>query len=66
MAGNLKILIGEDEAIIAQCLKTELEHAGIIVNGIYSNGKDCINAVKEMDISVLLLDVNLNGTLDGF
>jgi len=34
MAGNLKILIGEDEAIIAQCLKTELEHAGIIVNGI--------------------------------
>jgi len=65
MAENLKFLIVEDEAIIAQCLKMELEFAGHIVNGIYSNGKDCIKAAKEMDTDVLLLDINLNGSIDG-
>jgi two-component system, response regulator PdtaR len=65
MAKNLKISIVEDEAIIAQFLKMELEYEGYIVTGICSNGKDCIEAAKNMDTDVLLMDINLNGAIDG-
>jgi DNA-binding NtrC family response regulator len=65
MLKKQKIVIVEDEAIIAQYLKMEMEFAGYIVNGIYSNGKDCIEAAKEMDTDVFLMDINLNGPIDG-
>jgi len=60
-----KLIIVEDEAIIAQYLKMELEFTGYTVNGIYSNGKDCLAAVKSIETDVLLMDINLNGPMDG-
>jgi len=65
MIKKLKISIVEDEAIIAQFLKMELESEGYIVNGLYSNGKSCIEALKNMDTDILLVDINLNGPIDG-
>jgi len=65
MNNSPKIIIVEDEAIIAKYMKMELEYTGYTVNGIYSNGKDCLEAVKTMDTDVLLMDINLNGTMDG-
>jgi len=65
MNNSPKIIIVEDEAIIAKYMKMELEYTGYTVNGIYSNGKDCLEAVKTMDTDVLLMDINLNGPMDG-
>lgn len=66
---NKKItaLIVEDEVIIAQWLEMELEYANVAVKGVFSNGESCIEAVKNMDsdLDVILMDVNINGTLDG-
>jgi len=65
MSKKLKLSIIEDEAIIALFLKMELELKGYIVNGPYSNGRSCIEAVKNMGTDVILMDINLNGPLDG-
>ncbi len=44
---NSKILIVEDEIIVATDLKQQLEQIGYKVVGIASNGKDAIKKVKK-------------------
>lgn len=58
-----KILIIEDDAQIARFVELELEHEGYQVKK-FDNGYDGINALKEDDYDLLLLDLMLPG-LDG-
>ena len=60
-----KILIVEDEIIIAIDLKIRLENLGYYVPGIAVNGKDAIKKTEEKDPDLILMDILLNGETDG-
>ena len=52
---NPKILIVEDESIVAKDLKQRLENMGYSVLGIVSNGKDAISKLNEMQPDIILI-----------
>jgi CheY-like chemotaxis protein len=60
-----KILIVEDEIIIAIDLKIRLENLGYYVPGIAVNGKDAIKKTGEKNPDLILMDILLNGDTDG-
>ena len=60
-----KILIVEDEIIIAIDLKIRLENLGYYVPGIAVNGKDAIKKTGEKNPDIILMDILLNGDTDG-
>jgi len=60
-----KILVVEDESIIAADIKNKLEDLGYIVSKIVSNGEDAIKSVSELDIDLVLMDIILKGDMDG-
>lgn len=65
MKKKIKILIVEDEVIIAQCLKMELEQSGYDVCSFVSTGEEAINEFKVKNPDIVLMDVNLPGEMDG-
>lgn len=62
---RIKILIAEDEAIVAQCLKMELESNGYEVCSFVASGEEAIIEVKEKNPDIVLMDINLSGEIDG-
>jgi two-component system, response regulator PdtaR len=60
-----KILIVEDEIIIAIDLKMRLENLGYYVSDIAVNGKDAIDKTGENNPDLVLMDILLNGDIDG-
>jgi len=65
MTKKIKILIAEDEAIIAQCLKMELELHGYDVCKFVAEGEEAIETAKEEKPDIILMDINLSGKMDG-
>lgn len=59
------ILIVEDEAIVAVDLYERLIQMGYEVEGIVDNGEDAIEIVREKNIDVIILDINLAGSISG-
>ena len=62
---EIKILIAEDELIIATWLKMELVHMGYEVCALVSSGEEAIESAAEFEPDVILMDVYLNGQLSG-
>lgn len=62
---NIRILIVEDDMIIAANISLQLSNLGYEVTGIESRGEEAIVHAKENTPDILLLDINLKGTLDG-
>jgi len=60
-----KVLIVEDEWIIGDVLKKELENIGYEVTGIAATGEDAIQNVKDNKPDVVLMDITLQGEMDG-
>ncbi len=60
-----KILIVEDERLIAEDLKEVLENAGHQVAGIFSSGEEVLQNINDINPDVILMDIRLKGTLDG-
>jgi two-component system, response regulator PdtaR len=60
-----KILIVEDEIIIAIDLKIRLENLGYYVPGIAVNGRDAIKKTAEKNPDIVLMDILLDGETDG-
>ncbi|MEJ8801024.1 LytR/AlgR family response regulator transcription factor [Pontibacter sp. H249] len=59
-----KILISEDEVIIAEDLAASLEELGYTTCAIDS-GQDTIDRIRETQPDLVLLDINLGGDQDG-
>ncbi len=55
----------EDEIIIAIDLKMRLENLGYNVSDIAVNGKDAITKTGENNPDIVLMDIILNGEIDG-
>jgi DNA-binding NarL/FixJ family response regulator len=60
-----KILIAEDENIIAIDIKNILHRGGYTVLGIVSSGEEVLRKVQEERPDLILMDISLGGSLDG-
>ncbi len=59
------ILIVEDEAIIAKEIKANLENMGYAVTSIVKSGKDAVEKAKQEHPDIILMDIKLEGEMDG-
>ncbi|MFW5712969.1 MAG: response regulator, partial [Spirochaetota bacterium] len=60
-----KVLIVEDERIIALDLKKRLERFGFPSPEIVSNGEEALSAAESMQPDIILMDIMLGGPIDG-
>jgi DNA-binding LytR/AlgR family response regulator len=65
MGGPLKILIVEDEILIAANIASQLEAIGYEIVGIIPRGEEAIKLVQTKKPDLVLMDINLKGELDG-
>lgn len=63
--GQRRILIVEDEAIIAMELRETLQHLGYSVVGSELRGEDAVPAAGKLRPDVVLMDIHLKGKMDG-
>jgi CheY-like chemotaxis protein len=64
-AQSPKVLILENEAIIAEDLRRRLEEMGYNVTAVTNTGRDAIDLAKENPPDILLMDLNVQGDLNG-
>jgi two-component system, NtrC family, sensor kinase len=60
-----RILIVEDEQVIRQFMKSNLEQMGYQVPADVSTGEEALHAAGEFKPDVVLMDIELQGTMDG-
>jgi PAS domain S-box-containing protein len=60
-----KILLVEDEAIIAMDLQASLESQGYVVIDHLTKGEDVINSLNINRPDIILMDIKLEGEIDG-
>ncbi|MCF6130061.1 response regulator [Flavobacterium sp. AS60] len=65
MEEKIKILIVEDEMIIAANISLQLTHLGYEVIGIIPRAEEVLPLIRQQQPDILLLDINLKGDLDG-
>jgi DNA-binding LytR/AlgR family response regulator len=65
MASPIKILIVEDEMIIAANISLQLSSLGYEVTGIIPRGEEALINIKQNQPDIVLMDISLKGELDG-
>lgn len=60
-----KILIIEDEALVAHDIKNILVHVGYAVVGIADNRDDALNLFKQHEVDLIVCDIQLKGQPNG-
>ncbi|MCB0760365.1 MAG: response regulator transcription factor [Flavobacteriales bacterium] len=65
LKNNNKILIVEDEAMIAEDIREHLEEGGYEVVDIAYNGKSACHLLSRRDIDLAILDIRLKGEMSG-
>ncbi len=62
---NARVLVVEDESILAMGLKRKLEDMGHIVLETLNSGEKAIKAAQEHVPDIILMDIVLKGSMDG-
>lgn len=62
---TIQILVVEDERIVARDIKACLENLGYVVPAIASSGIEAVEKAKMLHPDVVLMDIRLNGEMDG-
>lgn len=62
---KIKVLIVDDEAIIAMDIKNQLEHIGYTITGIAYSGDDAIKMASQTHPDIVLMDIMLGESMDG-
>lgn len=62
---KVKILVVEDDKILAIGLEKKLEDSGFTITGIASSGAEAIDSVREIQPDLVLMDIVLKGAMDG-
>lgn len=65
MTQKTKILIVEDEMIIAANISLQLTTLGYEVTGIIPRGEEALIHIEQHQPDILILDINLKGEIDG-
>jgi PAS domain S-box-containing protein len=61
----IKVLIVEDEVIVARNLADRLTRLGYVVSGTAFSGEEAIDQVAEKEPDLVLMDIKLQGEMDG-
>lgn len=59
------IMIVEDEGIVAKDIETSLADLGYTISGVLSSGEEALAAVGKLKPDLILMDIMLQGKLDG-
>jgi len=62
---NKKIMIVEDERIVARDIQQGLENQGFSISAIVSSGEEAVNRAEEDNPDLILMDIRLKGSMDG-
>lgn len=62
---NTRVLVVEDESIVAMDIRTSLIRLGYDVPAIIYSGEAAIKKTEELLPDLVLMDINLNGKMDG-
>ncbi|NQT63192.1 MAG: response regulator [Candidatus Marinimicrobia bacterium] len=62
---DTRVLIVEDEIVVASEIKLRLEALGFQVIGIVNNGRDAIAEANEHYPDIILMDITLKGKMNG-
>ena len=62
---TLKILVVEDERIVAKDIKASLESLGYAVPALAASGEEAIKKAAEVCLDLVLMDIQLEGDMDG-
>lgn len=62
---RLKVLLVEDEGIVAMGIEDQMLHAGYDVVGLCSSGEQALEAARSLCPDVVLMDIRLKGEMDG-
>lgn len=65
MGNAIKILIVEDEMVIAANISLQLSELGYDVTGILPRGEEALSHIKIEKPDIILLDISLKGDMDG-
>src|ERR1051325_5564674 len=60
-----RILIVEDEGIVAADLEDRLKHLGYTVTGMAASGEQALRQVADTKPDLVLMDIILQGSMDG-
>jgi len=60
-----QILVVEDQRIVAEDIRENLEHLGYAVSAIASSGKEAIQKAEEVLPDLIMMDIRLKGKMDG-
>jgi CheY-like chemotaxis protein len=63
--GKSRILVIEDESIVALNIKKQLEIDGYEVPGVFATGEEAIAAFPEINPDLVIMDILLKGEIDG-
>jgi len=59
------IFIIEDEAIVAEDIRSTLQKLGYTVAGVSSSGENALETLKTVAVDLVLMDIHLSGKIDG-
>ena len=59
------ILVVEDEVIVAENIRSKLEKSGYLVPETVTSGEQALECLKELQIDLVLMDIELEGKMDG-
>ncbi len=62
---DIKVLIVENEMIVAMMIKLKLANMGYCVAGVVTTGEEAIHLVNEELPDLVLMDIWLKGKMDG-
>lgn len=61
----IKVLIVEDEMLVAEEISFDLQDQGFDVTGIAISSDECLAEIQKNQPHVILMDINIKGDLDG-
>ncbi len=62
---HTKIMVVEDENIVALDLRYQLEKNGYDVPAIFSSGEEAVQNIEKLQPNLVLMDIQLQGNMDG-
>lgn len=65
LVAGTRVMIVEDEAVVALHLRQELTKLGYTVTGIAAGGEQALKMIDELFPDIVLMDIHIQGEMDG-
>ena len=62
---QIKVLLVEDEIVVAEEIAADLEKNGLMVTGIALSGEECLQEIVRQMPDLLILDIKIKGSMSG-